>query len=198
VLRDIVDPTASPRRSAFCRVAAGLACSFVVAFIGSSGANAGTLPTLKPVAYNALRSVAGSYRYAVDCTYGPQDTEEEGLALPPYHGERAQVFVRPWICAAANRAASGRWNASNGAQALALLVLVHESVHVSPFVGARVEHLTECRALTLFPSLLAALHAPARVVPAFTLWAAQAHERLLASDPLVYGPACSPLDGAYS
>jgi hypothetical protein len=179
-------------------VTAGLACAFFVALFVSSRANAGALPTLNPVAYNALRSVVGSYPYAIDCTYGPRDTVEEGLALPPYRGERAQVYVRPWICAAANRAAAGRWNGSNGTQAMALLVLVHESVHVSPFVGARVEHLTECRALTLLPSLLAALRAPARVVPAFEAWASQAHERLLASEPLVYGPACSPVDGGYS
>jgi hypothetical protein len=179
-------------------VAVGLACCFAAALIVSSWASAGTLPTLKPVAYNALRSVAGSYRYGIDCTYDPQSTAAEGLALPPYHGERAQVFVRPWICVAANRAAAGRWDASNGTQAMALLVLVHESVHVSPFPGARVEHLTECRALTLLPSLLTALKAPARVVPAFEAWASQAHARLVASDPLVYGPACSPLDGAYS
>jgi hypothetical protein len=198
VLRDIADPTAAPRRSAFSCRAAGLAVASLVALILSTWASAGTLPTLKPVAYNALRSVAGSYRYAIDCTYSPQSTAEEGLALPPYHGERAQVFVRPWICAAANRAASGRWDASNGTQAMALLVLVHESVHVSPFAGARVEHLTECRALALLPSLLAALKAPARVVPAFEAWASQAHARLVASEPLVYGPACSPLDGVYS
>jgi len=198
VHRDTVDSTASPRRSAFSCVVTGLTFAFAVALIVSSWASAGTLPTLKPVAYNALKSVAGSYRFGVDCTYDPQSTAAEGLALPPYHGERAQVFVRPWICAAANRAASGRWDASNGTQAMALLVLVHESVHVSPFPGARVEHLTECRALTLLPSLLTALNAPARVVPAFEAWASQAHARLLASDPLVYGPACSPLDGVYS
>jgi hypothetical protein len=46
--------------------------------------------------------------------------------------------------------------------------------------------------------LAAALNAPARVVPAFEVRASQAHERLVASDPLVYGPACSPLDGLYS
>jgi hypothetical protein len=198
VLRDIVDPTASSRPTTLSGVTAGLACAFLVALFVSGRANAGALPTLEPAAYNALRSVAGSYPYAIDCTYGPRDTVEEGLALPPYRGERAQVYVRPWICAATNRAASGRWNASNGTQAMALLVLVHESVHVSPFVGARVEHLTECRALTLLPSLLAALGAPARVVPAFEAWATQAHERLLASEPLVYGPACSPVDAGYS
>jgi hypothetical protein len=114
----------------------------------------------------------------------------EGVAFPPYRGNRAQVFVRPWICASANRVASGRWDVSNGTAAMALLVLTHESVHVSPFVGARVEHVTECRALALFPVLLATLNAPAQVVPAFVSWASAAHARLLASDPPLYGPAC--------
>jgi hypothetical protein len=198
VLRDTVDPSASRLRLASRCAAVSLACSFAVAFIASGWAKADALPALNPVAYNALRSVTGSYRYAVDCTYAPKYVEAEGLALPPYHGERAQVFVRSWICAAANRAASGRWDASNGTEAMALLVLTHESVHVSPFPGARVEHLTECRALILFPALLASLNAPAGVVPAFEAWASQAHERLLASDPPVYGPACSPLAGVYS
>jgi hypothetical protein len=190
VLRETVDPTASPRRPASYCAAVSLACSFAVALIASGWAEADALPTLNPVAYNALRSVAGSYRYTLDCTYGPQYPGTLGVAFPPYHGKRAQVFVRPWICAAANRAASGRWDGSNGVEAMALLVLTHESVHVSPFAGARVEHLTECRALTLFPALLAALDAPAEVVPAFVSWASAAHERLLASDPQMYGPGC--------
>ena len=171
-------------------IALGLTCCVVVALVASHSARFDRLPTLDRVVYRALRSVAGSYPYALDCTYAPQDTGAEGLAFPPYHGQRAEVFVRSWICASANRAASGQWNTSNGTQAMALLVLTHESVHVSPFPGARVEHLTECRALTLFPALLAALHAPASVVPAFEAWAAAAHERLLASDPQLYGPAC--------
>jgi hypothetical protein len=171
-------------------VAVSVACCLALALVVPGWAKADALPALNPVAYNALRSVTGAYRYTVDCTYGPSYVRAEGLALPPYHGARAEVFVRSWICAAANRAASGRWDASNGAQAMALLVLTHESVHVSPFAGARVEHLTECRALTLFPAVLAALNAPARIVPAFVSWATAAHERLLASDPLLYGPAC--------
>jgi hypothetical protein len=190
VLRDTVDQIASPPRDAFPCVAAGLICCFAVALLASGPAKAGALPTLDPVAYNALRSVTGSYPYALDCSYGPKYTGAEGLALPPYRGAHAQVYVRSWICAAANRAAAGSWEAGNGTQAMALLVLTHESVHVSPFGGARVEHLTECRALALFPSLLAALHAPARVVPAFVTWAEAAHAQLLASDPQLYGPAC--------
>jgi hypothetical protein len=190
VLRDTVDQIASPLRAAFPCLVAGLGCCFAVALVASGSAKADALPTLDPVAYNALRSITGSYRYTLDCTYGPKYTGAEGLAFPPYRGERAQVYVRSWICAAANRAASGRWDASNGTEAMALLVLTHESVHVSPFAGARVEHLTECRALALFPSLLAALHAPARVVPAFVTWASAAHAQLVASDPQLYGPEC--------
>jgi len=114
VLRDTVDPTASPRRPASYCAAVSLACSFAVVLIASGWAEAEALPTLNTVAYNALRSVAGSYRYTLDCTYGPQYPGTLGVAFPPYHGKRAQVFVRPWICAAANRAASGRWDASNG------------------------------------------------------------------------------------
>ena len=170
--------------------ALAVACFVVVALVASSWARSDRLPALDPVVYGALRSVAGSYPYALDCTYAPRSTGAEGLAFPPYDGRRAEVLVRSWICASANRAASGRWNASNGTQAMALLVLTHESVHVSPFAGARVEHLTECRALTLFPALLAALHAPSPVVPAFETWASAAHERLLESDPQLYGPEC--------
>jgi hypothetical protein len=166
-----------------------LVCSFAV-LIAPSRAKAGGLPTLSPLVYDALRSVVGSYAYALDCTYAPKSAGAEGLAFPPQRGLRAQVFVRPWICASANRAASGRWDASSGTAAMALLILTHESVHVSPFSGARVEHLTECRALALFPLLLAALNAPAQVVPAFLSWASAAHELLLASDPQLYGPAC--------
>jgi hypothetical protein len=190
VLRDTVDPTAAPSCPAPRSLAVAFVCCFAVALIASGRANADALPTLNPVAYNALRSVTGAYRFTVDCTYGPKSTEAEGLAFPPYRGQRAQVFIRSWVCAAVNRAATGRWDASNGTQAMALLVLTHESVHVSPFAGARLEHLTECRAIALFPALLAALDAPARIVPAFVSWASAAHERLLASDPQLYGPAC--------
>jgi hypothetical protein len=198
VHRDTDDPTTSRLRTAYCCVAVSLACSFAVALVASGWAKAGVVPKLNRVAYNALRSVTGSYPYTLDCGYAPQYKEAEGLALPPYHGEQAQVFVRPWICAAANRAASGRWETSTGAQAMALLVLTHESVHVSPFVGARMEHPTECRALSLFPALLAALNAPVQIVPALEAWAAQADEQLVASDPLVYGPACPASGGGYS
>jgi hypothetical protein len=187
MLCDNAAPT--PRDGVIRSVLFAFACSFA-GLVAPSWANAGELPTLNPVVYDALRSVAGSYRYALDCTYAPKGAGAEGLAFPPQRGLRAQVFVRPWICASANRVASGRWDASSGTAAMALLVLTHEAVHVSPFAGARVEHLTECRALVLFPLLLAALNAPGQVVPAFVSWASAAHELLLASDPQLYGPTC--------
>jgi hypothetical protein len=92
VHRDTDDPTTSRLRTAYCCVAVSLACSFAVALVASGWAKAGVVPKLNRVAYNALRSVTGSYPYTLDCGFAPLRT------VPHPAGGRPRPARRRWRC----------------------------------------------------------------------------------------------------
>jgi hypothetical protein len=76
---------------------------------------------------------------AVRCDYAARDGT--ALALPAYQGLRAVIYAKPWVCREANRLARGAKPTPRNA--LALLVLTHEAIHIR---GVKDEALTECLA----------------------------------------------------
>jgi len=73
-------------------------------------------------------------------------------ALGHANWERSLIELAPRICRNANvlsTAPARPYSGASFAQALALLVVVHESVHLSRYEGHTDEALTECRAIQL-------------------------------------------------
>ena len=104
---------------------------------------------LAPLILAALFTVSGQH-FKVECTYAARGGI--AIAYPAYKKLPAIVYVRPWICREPNRAVrSGHTTNRTGA---ALLVLVHESLHIG---GLRDECETEAQAVRLLPTVAARL-----------------------------------------
>lgn len=140
-------------------------------------AGAAPLQLRAPVKEVLEREVAGQ-PFALDCSYAARGAE--GLALPAWRGLGAEVYVKPWVCSAANAARSG----SPERTGAALLVLAHEALHVS---GITDETAAECAALAEVPRLAARVGTPPARIAAVAAGAAAAHDRLRAAHPQ-YGP----------
>ena len=114
------------------------------------------LPQLERAQERVFEHVIAERPFQLDCTYAAHDAE--GLALPAWNGLPASIYVKPWVCERIDhRYGSERQPVGLSALAKALLVLTHESVHVSDFAGARDEALTECQALQLVATVARAL-----------------------------------------
>lgn len=137
----------APRIRVFAGAALILAALFLVE---QAGATSGRALQLGSPARAAVAVIAGPGVH-VRCTIPPADT---GLVEALGHSDRDRrlIELRPAICRKANALASAPATAYSRAsfpQAQALLVLVHESVHLSDYDGNRDEALTECRAIQL-------------------------------------------------
>lgn len=120
--------------------------------------DANGFPTLLPAVKHAFETSVATTSFSLDCTYAAADAE--GLAFPPYKGQPAKIFVKPLVCRSLSLLAkSGCPTSAQGQHEAgsALIVMIHESVHLSPFAGARDESLTQTQALTLVLPMAAAL-----------------------------------------
>lgn len=98
-------------------------------------------------AKDAVQVEIGAGAFQVDCSYAFRGGD--GFAQPAYRRLPAIVWVKPYVCRRLNQL----WRQKTVGEtelpltARALLVFTHETLHVSPFAGARDEALTECEAL---------------------------------------------------
>lgn len=118
--------------------------------VGRAGATAGRALQLGAPGRAAVAVIAGP-GVRVRCTIPPADA---GLveALGHADWDRRLIELRRAICRNVNALGSApatAYSRASFAQAQALLVLVHESVHLSEYDGNRDEALTECRAIQL-------------------------------------------------
>ena len=138
-------------------------------------------PTLKRV----LQERVVHRTFSVDCTYAAR--HGVAVAFPEYRGLQPIIYAKSWVCHRASRlaerpqpsAASRRGTLASGA----LLVLVHESVHLSTFSGRTNEAETECEALRLLPRVLTRLGVNESDVDGYVLAARQTHNRLVENFP---------------
>lgn len=150
-------------------------------------APAGASPLrLAPEAQRILGAATGAGGFRVDCSYAFRNGD--GYAQPAYRRQPAIVWVKPYVC----RQVNGLWQRRpvSDLTARALLVLTHETLHVSSFSGARDEALTECRALQMVSSVAVKLGARADVAAALGRRAVSHHLELIARQPRYEHPEC--------
>jgi hypothetical protein len=138
------------------RIAADRSCGAQAAAVGP--AVAAPAGAVRPAASQQLRSLLRSAVEAIAgppvqirCSIRPQDA---GLfdVLGHADWEHRLIELAPQICRDANAlvaAPAPAYSAGSFAQARALLVVVHESVHLSGYPGRTDEAFTECRAIQL-------------------------------------------------
>jgi hypothetical protein len=131
-------------------VAAAALVAAALVLAGRAGATAARALQLGASGRAAVAVIAGT-GVRSRCTIPPGDA---GLVEVLGHADwdRRLIELRPAICRNVNALGSAPATAYSGAsfaQAQAFLVLVHESVHLSEYDGARDEALTECRAIQL-------------------------------------------------
>jgi hypothetical protein len=88
-----------------------------------------------------------------------------GYIVPLGHADRARrlIEVQPFVCNRLNAflvREAPAYSQASFATAQALLILVHESVHLSSYSGNGDEALTECRAIQLIRTTALALGVP--------------------------------------
>jgi hypothetical protein len=136
------------------RPALGGALVVVASLALAVGAPAGRGSVARPQLGSGVRaavvSIAGA-PVAVRCSIRPGDG---GLVEPLGHAvwNTRLIELAPRICRTANTLATTParpYSRGSFTQAQALLVVVHESVHVSDYSGRSDEALTECRAIQL-------------------------------------------------
>ena len=140
-------------RNQTSRIRAVAGATLVVAalvLVGRAGATAARGLQLAAPGRAAITAIAGP-GVRVRCTIPPAHV---GLVETLGHvvWDQRLIELRPVICKNLNALGSlpaTPYSKASFAQAQAFLVLVHESVHLSEYDGARDEALTECRAIQL-------------------------------------------------
>jgi hypothetical protein len=126
-----------------------LALVAIVAGVVSVPAVGAARVTLSAPWVDATAQIAGWPVY-VSCRVG----SEGGYVVPLGHADNARrvIEVQPFVCTRLNGSLVRRAPAYSPASfrtAQAILVLVHEAVHLSSYAGWDSEALTECRAIQL-------------------------------------------------
>ncbi len=173
------------------KIIASLAALLVLAAPAAASGRKGSaiVPTLAPSAQKAFESVVAGRAIHVDCSYA--DASSPGEAIPSI----ATTYVYPSICRRINsfaRAVPAAGSSASYAAAQAILVLTHESVHLSSYVGHTDESLTECRAIQLVGEVAASLGASPDEADAVAHEALRYHEQLLAANPSFVAAGCVP------
>lgn len=165
------------------RVRPLLALLAVAAAATSASATAAPKSPLRPALQRVLEHRVSHAAFAIDCTYAARGAE--GIAYPAWRGLRAEIYVKPHVCADANAAVGGcRTPACSPERAgAALLVLAHEATHIA---GISDETAAECSALALVPELAARLGIASSKLLAVAAGAAARHAQLRAEHP-AYG-----------
>jgi len=138
------------RVSRICTVAGAALVVAALVFDARAGATTTRTLQLRAPAREAIAMIAGT-GVRSRCTIPPSDM---GLveALGHADWDTRLIELRPVICKNVNALSSApatAYSRRSFTQAQALLVLVHEAVHLSAYEGGRDEALTECRAIQL-------------------------------------------------
>lgn len=133
-------------------VIAGTVAAAVLALSASAGAVSSSSSSLqlRSEMRSAVTDIAGPPAH-VRCSIRPGDGGFVDV-LGHADGDRRLVELAPRICRNANTlvtAPAHPYSRASFVQAQALLVVVHESVHLSDYAGSTDEALTECRAIQL-------------------------------------------------
>jgi hypothetical protein len=129
-----------------------------------------------------------------------------GYIVPLGHAEPARrlIEVQPFVCRRLNTLLvrqSPAYSQASFETAQALLILVHESVHLSSYAGASDEALTECRAIQLLRTTALAVGLPDDLARALGHEALRFDARLPGPDdwrvqlreiPSYHSPDCHP------
>lgn len=171
---------------------AGAADGRRVAKAAATPTDANGSPTLLPAVRRAFEISIAKTRFSLDCTYAA--TTAEALALPTYKGQPAMIFVKPFVCRALNLLVTSGCPGSPQGQfdaGSALIIMIHESVHLSPFAGARDEALTQAQALTLVLPMATSLGLDQPCAELLMSQAVVRHNLLVAKHP-AYGQPIAP------
>lgn len=118
------------------------------------------IPILSPQAKTVFVHDVAGMPFKLDCGYYVRGTENVAETFPPYKGQPAEMYVKAWVCSTVNaflRRPPALHTPASAKAAWAILVLTHESIHLSPYAGHHDEALTECRALQLVKPVTEAL-----------------------------------------
>jgi len=172
----------------------------------SASARAAPEVQLVPKAMNAVTAITDA-TVRVRCSVAPQGQAFESLGHADWLRQR--IEVAPFVCLRVDALAvhaEAAYSHGSFLQAQALLILVHEAVHLSDYEGRTDEALTECRAIQLVRAAALALgvddpisralgHEAMRYdaqLPGLDNWMVGLHEL-----PNYHSPAChdgGPLD----
>jgi hypothetical protein len=135
-----------------------LAAGAVISMASTGPANAATHQRLDVRVVTAAASISG-WPLSVSC-----DVEHGGYTGALGHADRSRrvIEVQPFVCRRLNLLVGIQpppYSSASFAAAQALLILVHEAVHLSSYAGANDEALTECRAIQLVDETALALGA---------------------------------------